>query len=247
VPFLQSLRRPFDAAYRTGGGSFLHLDVLMDMVLAGLLLFAAIDAYAPRQDLFWKPLSLADPLGLATRSKLDRIVAAPEKCLAFLREQGVDFAPATQRPPERRCTIETPIRLGEPRLSPPGPIMDCPVALSFELWRRQSAAPQSRRLLGTDLARIDHFGTYACRNIRGSDRQSEHATAKAIDIAGFRFADGRRITVARDWRDAGASAAFLAAVQRDACRIFHTVLSPDYNAAHADHLHLDTGRFRICR
>ena len=29
--------------------------------------------------------------------------------------------------------------------------------------------------------------------------------------------------------------------------VFDAVLSPDYNAAHHDHLHLDRGPFRMCR
>ena len=33
--------------------------------------------------------------------------------------------------------------------------------------------------------------------------------------------------------------AFLREVRDGACRLFPTTLSPDYNAAHADHLHLD--------
>ena len=39
--------------------------------------------------------------------------------------------------------------------------------------------------LGSELVRIDHFGTYACRNIYGrqEDRRSAHATAEAIDKA----------------------------------------------------------------
>ena len=68
---------------------------------------------------------------------------------------------------------------------------------------------------------------------------SEHATADAFDVLGFTLADGRRIGVLRDWKDAGPEAAFLREVRDGACPVFATVLSPDYNAAHADHLHLD--------
>ena len=32
----------------------------------------------------------------------------------------------------------------------------------------------------------------------------------------------------------------------DACRIFGTTLSPDYNAVHHDHLHLEAGRPGLC-
>ncbi len=51
--------------------------------------------------------------------------------------------------------------------------------------------------------------------------------------------DGRRISVLKDWDGEGDKAAFLRAVRDGACSGFATVLSPDYNAAHADHFHLD--------
>ena len=58
-------------------------------------------------------------------------------------------------------------------------------------------------------------------------------------MAGFVLEDGRRVTVAADWNGEGKDAAFLHRARDEACGIFGTVLSPDYNAAHADHLHLD--------
>jgi hypothetical protein len=80
-----------------------------------------------------------------------------------------------------------------------------------------------------------------------SGRVSQHATANALDVAGFRLADGRRITVAADWADEGDEGRFLRAVRDGACRSFETVLGPEYNAAHRDHLHLDRGPYRVCR
>jgi len=74
---------------------------------------------------------------------------------------------------------------------------------------------------------------------RGSGPFSEHATADAFDILGFRLANGRRISVFEDWSGDGPDAAFLHDVRDGACRLFSTVLSPDYNAAHANHLHFD--------
>ena len=92
--------------------------------------------------------------------------------------------------------------------------------------------------------RVDSFGSYACRPIRGGreGRWSEHARGNAIDIAGFRLSGGRRISVAGDWKGDDTEAAFLRDVRDGACRMFATVLSPDYNAAHRDHLHLDQAR-----
>ncbi|PTS74531.1 extensin, partial [Sphingomonas sp. HMWF008] len=72
-----------------------------------------------------------------------------------------------------------------------------------------------------------------------SESWSEHSTADAVDIAAFVLADGRRISVLEDWRGNGPEATFLHRVRNGACRLFATTLSPDYNAAHANHLHLD--------
>jgi len=81
---------------------------------------------------------------------------------------------------------------------------------------------------------------------------SEHATADAVDVAGFVLAGGKRITVVRDWQGDDAEARFLHEVRDGACRLFATTLSPDYNAAHRDHLHLDQAErgswgWRACR
>ncbi len=51
----------------------------------------------------------------------------------------------------------------------------------------------------------------------------------------------------RDYRDPGLKGDFLREVKTGGCQLFGTTLSPDYNAAHADHFHLDMGRWRICR
>jgi hypothetical protein len=96
-------------------------------------------------------------------------------------------------------------------------------------------------MLGSELARIEHLGAFSCRRMYGGAEGpwSEHATANAIDIAAFVLADGRRISVLDDWERKDAEAAFLRKVRDGACGSFATVLSPDYNAAHANHFHLD--------
>ena len=90
---------------------------------------------------------------------------------------------------------------------------------------------------------IEHLGSYSCRRLygRGEGPWSQHATGNAIDIAGFVLADGRRISVLHDWSGSDGEAQFLHRARDGACGAFATVLSPDYNAAHRDHLHLDMG------
>lgn len=126
--------------------------------------------------------------------------------------------------------------------------MTCPLAQNFAAWARYGVLPAARVYLGSEVVRIDTFGTYSCRNIAGSGRLSEHAHANAIDISAFLLADGRRISVQNGWSGDDASRKFLRAVRQSACKRFRTVLSPDYNAAHHDHLHFDMGSKGIyCR
>ena len=62
--------------------------------------------------------------------------------------------------------------------------------------------------------------------------------------------DGRRVSVAGDWTGEGPRGAegraFLKRIRNGACRVFSTVLTPDYNAAHRDHLHLDGADWGLC-
>jgi hypothetical protein len=120
--------------------------------------------------------------------------------------------------------------------------MTCPLAANFAAWARYGAAPAARLMLGAELVRIDTFGTYNCRNIAGSARLSEHAHSNAVDIAAFVLSDGRRITVQDGWHGDADGQRFLRTVRSSACKRFRTVLSPDYNPSHHDHLHFDMGR-----
>ena len=55
---------------------------------------------------------------------------------------------------------------------------------------------------------MEHYGSYSCRRLYGRSEGawSEHASANAVDIAGFRLADGRRVSVLGDWQGGGARA-----------------------------------------
>ncbi len=222
--------------------------LLLDAALAAVLLFMVVDRTAPPQDLPWKPFSLNQPLGLATSGKLARIAADPARCKAALAAGEVAFTPT----PAKRdgfCSTLDAGRVEGGGLSPAGPVMTCKQALAFTLWNRQVLGPAARDILGAEVAAIDHYGTYACRRVYGQSagRVSEHAHANAFDFAGVLLRDGRRVTVAAHFRDEGARGRFLRAARDGACKVFRVTLSPDYNAAHRDHLHLDMGPFRTCR
>lgn len=119
--------------------------------------------------------------------------------------------------------------------------MTCSLAANFAAWSRYAVQPAARLVFGTEIIRIDTFGTYNCRPIAGSGRLSEHAHSNAVDVSAFVLADGRRITIKEGWDGDRRTQQFLKIVHASACKRFNTVLSPDYNAAHKDHLHFDMG------
>ena len=126
--------------------------------------------------------------------------------------------------------------------------MTCPLAANFAYWTHYAVQPAARLVFGSELVRIETYGTYNCRNIAGSGKLSEHAHSNAVDVSGFVLADGRRISVLNGWNGDGQSQRFLRIIRGSACKRFKTVLSPDYNADHANHLHLDMGgRGDYCR
>lgn len=220
-------------------------------LLAGLLLIAALAGgrawlHAHPQYDPWAPLTMSDDInGWATRSKIAALRTDPGACRAFLRRSGLLFTtlPAigtgTCRREDRQIlAADTTLGLV---LHPSGAQATCAVDAGLARWLRHGVQPAARTILGSRVVGLDHYGTANCRRIGGgaAGNWSEHATGNAIDVAAFRLADGRRVAVRRDWAGQGEATAFLHAVRDAACGEFATVLSPDYNAAHADHLHLD--------
>jgi hypothetical protein len=232
----------------------LLLLVLAALVLGGLAFLEHARRYP--QELPWTALDLRQPVGAFTGRKLAGLAGDPARCRALLAQAGVAF---TMLPPHRgsaQCGYENAVRLRAREIGyrPADPGLACPLAAAVVVWEREVVQAAAQRHFGRRVAGIDHFGSYSCRRMYGRDEGawSEHARANAFDIAAFRLDDGTRIAVINDWRDPGAKGRFLREVRDGACRLFATTLSPDFNAAHRDHLHLDQAArgewgWRACR
>lgn len=177
------------------------------------------------------------------------------KCLAALGASGARYTPLADRFYAPGCQALGSVRLerlGGDRdasftLGNLGPVA-CPLAQAFAAWARYGVDRAARQMLGSPLTRIETMGSYSCRNVAGSGRISAHSRAEAIDIGGFVLADGRKVSVKDGWNGAsGQERAFLRTVHTSACKRFGTVLGPAYNAAHADHFHVELGTGRFCR
>ena len=188
-----------------------------------------------------------------TRGRITRAAADPARCVAELQGARINYVPSADRVNAETCYLQNAGVIGPDmgtiaRLAPAEPTTTCELALALSVWRRQVVEPAARQMLGADVIQIDHMGTYACRpvNNRAGARPSAHSRAAAFDFAGVRLRDGRRITVLADWNDGGPEGAFLKRIRDEGCRVFGTVLSPEYNAEHRDHLHLEPGQ-AFCR
>ena len=199
----------------------------------------------------YDPLALPDltePPSLLTHWQMKLVDASPQNCTAVLSEAGVPASLKPDRAERGECgkwgAMEL-SRLSSARIRPED--MRCAIAARLYMWERHVVQPAARRYLGEQVTQITHFGSYQCRNMRGSNSLSEHATANAFDISGFKTSSGKTISLLKDWNGNGPEQRFLHAVHEGLCEWFNLTLGPNYNADHKDHFHVDMGTWRSCR
>ena len=158
------------------------------------------------------------------------------------------------------CGAESPFEMsaannGRVELKPPASLR-CPMIPQIDSWVRDVVEPAARQHFRQEVVGITLLASYSCRPMNGVSGStiSEHAYANAIDVGGFTLANGQKISVLRDWSGGtDREQAFLRDVHGGACEYFTTVLGPNHDSLHANHLHLDLahhgrdGLKRICK
>jgi len=208
----------------------------------------------PPRHLPWHPLDIDERAGFSTDLKLAAIDMGPASWCERLIAGSSTLETTSLKPRRAKdgCGWSTAFHVASSdgvTLNGTAPYaMRCPLAAGAHIWLT-SVDYRARQILGSDLARIHHAGTYSCRRMYGRSvgPMSQHAYANAWDVTGFELADGRVVSVQRHWSTAGPLRTFLHAVRDDACSIFRVVLGPDYNAEHHDHFHLDMGNGLRCK
>lgn len=200
----------------------------------------------------WNPshnLKISAPLTAVTKLQLRRALNDGPTCRAVLNEHGVRFREMKDFEASDHCHIQNRVllqKVGDARISPLE--TRCDMALRLAMWEQHGIRPVAKKY-GLQITRLYHQGSYNCRKMRtgrGKEgRWSEHAVAGAIDIRAFGLSDGRQVALLRHWD--GAYAPFLREVWKASCDWFNLVLSPEYNALHADHLHLQASGWGFCR
>ena len=115
------------------------------------------------------------------------------------------------------CGISDPVRMyATPTTDFSSPItLSCPFAKRVGDWAFDIGAKH-----------ITHIGGYNCRKVRGGFMMSQHSYGNAIDVKKI---DG--VPISKQWRHA----------YKRACKYFTTVRTPDHDANHQHHLHIDNG------
>lgn len=248
-------KRRYSARNETGGVDMRLMRTLAKLFLALLILGGAFAAFwtgviPPRLNPL-RPIDLSDPGGIMRDFRLAALRKDPETCRAILKKPHIEAVAIPDQPLKNGCGWTNTFqlsgaggaRLGADRLT-------CEASAALALWLTHAIQPLAEQTFGQRVASVQTMGTYSCRNIVGNpfwkDLRSEHATANAIDIAGFTLADGRQISVLRHWKGPGAEAEFLRQAHRRGCRYFRVSLGPEFNASHKDHFHFDRGMLWTC-
>lgn len=198
------------------------------------------------------PLSLDGPPGTFLDFQLAALQRDPVQCRQALKPPHLDATAVPDEPLKDGCGVRNGVRfatvggaaLGVERIT-------CELAAAIDLWVENEVQPAALAMFGKRVTAIEDMGTYSCRNIIGSkllsSRRSQHATANAIDVAGFTLDGGKKISVLKDWSGSGPEAEFLHRIHREGCHYFRVALSPNYNPEHKNHFHFDRGLGWVCR
>ena len=108
--------------------------------------------------------------------------------------------------------------------------LNCNTALSFANWLNDISAKD-----------VAHAGSNVCRKMRSLNIMSEHSFGTAIDIASL---DGASVKL--DWNKKSNKGSTIREAAAVGCKHFSNVVTPDDNALHHDHLHLDNGYRSTC-
>jgi len=216
------------------------------LFMLAIIVFAAALVVSPRA----RRLAMNAPfaIGIYNRVRPSLNVGNNARCLKKLQQANVIFTEESNRIEGSACILENVVNISASAIRyDHSRRLTCRMALALSRFETDIIQPAAQRYFQQPVAEIRHLGTYNCRAMRGKQELlSEHAYANAIDIAAFQLTDGTMVSVKQHWNDGGTKSEFLHDIAQKSCRLFNTVLTPNFNAMHADHFHLDQGFFGQC-
>ncbi|KAB2939215.1 MAG: extensin family protein [Hyphomicrobium sp.] len=235
---------------RRSGRNFLRA------LLALLLLVIVFGAFwlglVPQRYSPLATISLADPPTWFVDFRLAALRRDPEQCRAVLLAPHIVATPIADKVQPNGCGWTNAVRVAEVGGAQIGlEQLTCEAATALALWIEYQVQPLAVEMFGSRVAWMQDMGTYSCRNIIGNKRwmnmRSQHSLANAVDIGAFRLANGKQISITKDYKADSPEGRFLREAHMRACGYFRVAIGPQFNAAHKDHLHLDRGILTRCQ
>jgi hypothetical protein len=130
----------------------------------------------------------------------------------------------------------------------PAATLRCGMAAALADWVRTEVEPLAEGS-GSELRDFDNFDSYDCRGRNGvvGAQLSEHGRANAIDVRGWKLANGQSVELT----DRNVPRVLRETVLHSVCARFMTVLGPGSDGYHEDHIHLDLmerhNNYKICQ
>jgi hypothetical protein len=130
----------------------------------------------------------------------------------------------------------------------PAATLRCGMAAALADWVRTEVEPLAEGS-GSELRDFDNFDSYDCRGRNGvvGAQLSEHGRANAIDVRGWKLANGQSVELT----DRNVPRGLRETVLHSVCARFTTVLGPGSDGYHEDHIHLDLmerhNNYKICQ
>jgi hypothetical protein len=228
------------------------LGALLTALVLGAIFAALWLGLVPQRYSPLPPISLDEAPSWFTDFRLAALRRDSALCKTILREPHIAATPVPDNPIKDGCGWVNAFQLRAAGGAEIGvDKLTCEETAALALWVEHAVQPLALSSLGSRVTALEDMGAYSCRNMIGNSKwvgvRSQHALANAIDISGFKLADGRVITVAKDYKGTGPEAAFLHAAHMAACKYFRVAIGPNFNATHWNHIHLDRGVFIGCK
>lgn len=174
--------------------------------------------------------------------------AAPPEgapCQEKLKFLNITFAPTNSYPQTNPvCTVSDPILIGpqvggvlflDSGARPKQMVVSCAMGLQL--------VKLAEILTANGVNELGHYGTYNCRKVRGveTDAWSNHSYGNAIDIAWITSPTVGKGYILGDYYDQSPLGELMRLVPNllNQQKVFNTVLTPEFNAAHNNHYHVD--------
>jgi hypothetical protein len=226
------------------------------VVLAALLALVVFAAFwfglVPQRFSPFAPINLADPPTWFLDPRLAALRGDPDLCREVLRTPHINATPIADKVQPNGCGWTNAVRVREVGGAEIGlEQLTCEASVALALWVEQDVQPLAVAMFGSRVTWMQDMGTYSCRNMIGNKRwvnmRSQHSLANAVDIGGFRLANGKQMSITKDYQADSPEGRFLREAHMRACRYFRVAIGPEFNEAHRDHLHFDRGIFTRCQ